>query len=219
MKKNEDLQKDVQDAIKWEPLLNGANIGVSAQNGIITLTGSVDSYTKKSKAEDAVKNVIGVRAVVEKIEIEYDSKWKKTDNDIASEVLNAFRWNLEIPNDKVKVKVEEGWVTLEGDLQWNYQKEAAKESVKVLLGVIGVSNNITINSETIDEVEKKDIERALLRNWSINDKDIQVGVSGNKVTLSGNVFSLYQKEEAGRIAWNAPGVWMVDNDLVIEYDD
>ncbi len=218
MKKNEDLQKDVQEAIKWEPLLNAAEIGVIAKDGVITLTGIVNSYTKKLEAENAAKNVAGVKAVVEKIEIKFGHTDKKDDNEIANEVVNALKWNLEIPNDKVKVKVEDGWVTLEGELEWNYQKDAAKTSVNNLMGVKGVTNFIKIRSETRDEIEKKDIEYAFARNWSVDDKDIQIKVSGNKVTLNGIVHSLYQKDEAARIAWNAPGVWSVDNELVIEYD-
>jgi len=114
MKKNEDLQKDVQDAIKWEPLLNAAEIGVIAHDGIVTLTGVVDSYAKKSEAEEAAKSVAGVKAVVEKIEIRFGNSWNKNDTEIATEVLNALKWNWEVPGEKVKVKVEDGWVTLEG---------------------------------------------------------------------------------------------------------
>ena len=214
MRNNEDLQRDVQDAIKWEPLLNAAEIGVTAKDGIITLTGIVDSYAKKLEAEDAAKNVLGVKAVVEKIEIKFTRLSEKNDDEIANEVLNAL--DCVACKDKIKVKVENGWVTLEGQLQWNYQKDAAKKSVNNLVGVRGVSNNITIRSEIHDKVEKMDIERALLRNWSINDRDIQVIVSGNRVTLIGTVVTSYQKDEAGRIAWNAPGVLIVDNELIID---
>jgi len=218
MKNNEELQRDVQNAIKWEPLLHAAEIGVTAKDGVITLTGTVDGYIKKVEAENAAKNVSGVKAVVEKIEINFGGYGKKNDNEIAKEVLNAYKFNWEVPEDRVKVKVENGWVTLEGQLEWNYQKEAAKKAVNTLDGVIGVTNNITIKSETHDDVEKSDIENALERNWSIDDQDISVKVSGNKVTLNGTVESFYQKDEAERIAWNAPGVWSVDNELVIEYD-
>jgi osmotically-inducible protein OsmY len=219
MKNNAELQKDVQDAIKWEPLLNAAEIGVTAKDGVITLTGVVNGFAKKSEAEHAAKSVAGVKAVVEKIEIKFGNDWaKKDDNEIASEVLNAFKWNWEIPNDKVKVKVEKGLVTLEGELPWNFQKEAATNAVKNLLGVIGVVNNIMIKSETHDTIEKQDVERALARNWSINTQDIKVKVSGTKVTLTGTVSSWYQKDEAGRIAWNTPGIWTVDNELAVEYD-
>ena len=219
MKSNETLQKDVQYAIKWEPLLNAAEIGVTVKDGIVTLTGTVDSYSKKSEAEEAAKKIAGVKAVVEKIEINFGDTGKTSDLDIATEILNAFKWNWEIPSDKVKVKVESGWVSLEGNLNWNYQREAAKKVVSKLIGVKGVTNNIKIESETNDEIEKKDIENALGRNWSMDDSDIQVRVSGHKVTLNGVVDSWYQKDEAGRIAWNAPGVWNVDNELKVEYSD
>lgn len=218
MKNNEELQKDVQDAIKWEPLLNAAEIGVIAKDGVITLTGTVDSYAKKIEAEEAAKSVLGVKAVVEKIEIKFDGMGRKNDNEIASDVLSALKWNWGVPSNKVKIKVEDGWISLDGELHWNFQKEAAKDSVKNLIGVRGVTNNITIKSETHDEIETKDIERALGRNWSIDDKNIQVKVTGKIVTLNGTVNSSYQRDEAERIAWNAPGVWLVNNALVVEYN-
>ena len=218
MKTNAELQKDVQDAIKWEPLLNAAEIGVTVKDGLVTLTGTVDNYSKKLQAECAAKNVAGVKAVVEKIEINYGSWGTTTDTDIAKEILSALKWNFEVPNDKVKVKVENGWVTLDGELPWNYQREAAKNAVHKLNGVKGVTNNIKIKPDLEDAIEKEDIESALERNWSINDDDIDVTVVGSKVTLTGTVDSWYQKDEAGRIAWNAPGVEKVINDLVIEYN-
>ena len=218
MKNNAELQKDVQDAIKWEPLLNAAEIGVTVKDGIVTLTGTVDSYTKKTEAEDAAKNVAGVKAVVEKIDIKLAHWGKTTDAEIATEVLRAFKWNWQVPNDKVKVKVEDGWVTLEGELHWNYQREAARNAIQNLLGVKGVSNNINIKSETHDAIEKMDIESALRRNWSINDDNIDVEVSGTIVTLTGTVKSWYQRNEAEKIAWAAPGVWTVKNDLLVEYE-
>ena len=219
MKTNAELQKDVQDSIKWEPMLNAAEIGVTVKDGVVTLTGVVDLYSKKTEAQDAAKNVVGVKVVVEKIEVKYNSTWgKKDDNEIATEILNAFKWNWQVPNDKVKVRVEKGWVTLEGELEYNYQKEAAKDAVKNLLGVIGVSNDIKIKPTASEAIEKSDIESALKRNWSIYGNDITVKVSGHKATLTGTVDSWYQKEEAGRIAYNAPGVWFVDNELLVDYD-
>jgi osmotically-inducible protein OsmY len=218
MKTNEDLQKEVQDAIKWEPLLQAAEIGVTVKDGVVTLTGTVDNHIKKIEAETAAKNVKGVKAVVEKIEIKYSSFWDaKTDLEIANEVISALRWNWNVPNDTVKVKVEDGWVTLEGELNWNHQREAAKNAVKNLEGVKGIYTNIKINSDRTDSVEKEAIEKAFSRNWSINDNNIEVKVKANEVTLIGAVSSYFQKDEAERIAWMAPGVESVNNELSVGY--
>lgn len=218
MKNNADLQRDVQDAILWEPLLNAAEIGVTVNDGIVTLSGTVDSYSKKLEAEHATKNVAGVKAIVEKIEIKFANSWSKSDNEIAMEVLNALKWNWQVPHEKVRVKVENGWITLEGELTWNYQSEAAKKAVHHLMGVTGVTNNILIRSEINDTIERHDVEAALGRNGSIDASEINVKVSGTKVTLTGSVNSWYDKEEAARIAWNTPGIWKVENELEVEYD-
>jgi osmotically-inducible protein OsmY len=218
MKSNAELQQDVQDAIKWQPLLNAAEIGVTAKDGIVSLTGVVDSYAKKTEAENAAKNVAGVTALVEKIEVKYPSSYTKTNAEIATEVLTALGASWDVPNDKVKVKVEAGWITLTGEVSWYYQKEAARDAIVGLMGVTGVTNNITIRSESLESVEKADIENALKRNWAFYENDIKVQVSGHKATLTGTVDSIYQRDEAGSIAWNAPGVWNVDNELVIDWD-
>ena len=218
MKTNAELQKDVQDAIKWQPLLNAAEIGVTAKDGVVSLTGVVDSYAKKTEAEDAAKNVAGVTALVEKIEVRYPSSYSKTNAEIATEVLTALKARWDVPSDKVKVKVEAGWITLTGEVGWNFQREAAKDAIKSLMGVIGVTNNIKIKSESMESVEKAGIESALKRNWAFYDDNIRVQVSGHRATLTGTVDSLYEKNEAARIAWNAPGVWSVDNELVVDWN-
>ena len=217
MKSNETLQRDVQESIKWEPLLHAAQIGVIAKNGIVTLTGTVDSYAKKMEAETATKKVAGVKAIVEKIEIDYGHFGKITDDKIAEDILKEFNSNLTVPSNSIKVTVENGWVTLEGNVNWNYQREATKNSVTNLMGVRGISNNIKINPEIKEKVEKRAIEKAFQRNWAINYDEIDVDVYDNNVRLTGNVDSYYQKDEAERIAWNAPGVWSVNNDLEVGY--
>ena len=219
MKTNEVLQQDVEDAIEWEPLLSAAEIGVIAKNGMITLTGTVGTYAEKLEAEDAAKKVGGVKAVVEEIKVNPYKSGKKNDSEIATEVLNALKWSCEIPNDKIQVKVEDGWVTLEGELNWNYQKEAATKVATNLIDVKWVANNIILKSETSAKVEKEDIEKAFNRNWSLAKKNILVEVSNNKVILTGIVYSSYQKEEAARIAWKAPGILAVENNLIIDYQD
>ncbi len=218
MKSNETLQKEVQDAIKWEPLLNSAEIGVIVKDGIVTLTGNVDSYIKKVEAETAAKNVAGVKAVAENIKIHFESSFAKDDTEIAKEIVSAWRWNWNVPDSKLKVKVESGWVTLEGDVEWNYEREAARKSVEKLTGVKGVTNNVLIKSSYKDDVEEEAIEKAFKRSWSINESQLKVHVNHNNVTLTGSVNSLYQKEEAARLAWNTPGVWSVDNELSIVYN-
>ncbi|AMR30009.1 ornithine aminotransferase [Mucilaginibacter sp. PAMC 26640] len=216
MRTNEELQQDVENAIKWEPLLNAAEIGVTAKDGVITLTGTVDNYLKKQEAENAAKSVAGVKAVAEDITIKFPSDFRKSDTEIAKEVIDALKANW-IPDGKVKAFVENGWVKLEGAVHWNFQKDAAKNAVKPLMGVIGVTNEIKIQAESHDEIETKEIEEALARNWSVSDQGIEVKVNGSRVTLTGSVHSLYQKDEADRIAWNAPGVCEVDNELYIDY--
>ena len=165
MKSNAELQQDVQDAIKWQPLLNAAEIGVTAKDGVVSLTGVVDSYVKKTEAEDAAKNVAGVTALVEKIEVRYPSTYSKTNGEIATEVVTALKTRWDVPKDKVKVKVEDGWITLTGDLGWNFQRDAAQDAIESLMGVTGVTNNIKIKSESMEAAEKTSIENALKRNW------------------------------------------------------
>lgn len=215
MKSNQELQTDVQNAIKWEPLLHAAEIGVTVKDGIVTLSGNVDSYTKKINAERATKNVVGVKAIAEEIKINYGSSFQKNDAEIAKEILGAWKNNWQVPDDKIKVKVEDGWVKLDGTVAWNYQKEASEKAINHLIGVKGVTNLITIDSDSKDNIEEHAVEDALNRNWSINANDIKVDVKMNKVKLTGLVKSLYQKEEAGRLAWNAPGVCAVENELAV----
>ena len=149
----------------------------------------------------------------------YNSACKISDHDIADEVLSAFKWNWQIPGRRVKISVVNGWLTLEGDVEWNYQREAAYRSVTNLVGVRGVTNSITIDSETHDEIERHKIEMELVQDWSIDDEDIHVNVIGENVILSGIVHSFFQKSEAGRIAGNSTGVRIVENELVIDGDD
>jgi len=152
MNTDEILQKNVQDALKWEPQLQAAEIGVIAKNGIVTLTGTVDNYYKKNEVENAIKKVSGVKAIVEKIQIKTADSKDITDNIIAERILNVFKSDFSIPHEKIKLKVEKGWVTLEGNVNWKYQKEASKSAVTALMGVRGVTNNIKTRIERINNV-------------------------------------------------------------------
>lgn len=219
MKSNEDLQKNVVAAINWEPLLQAAEIGVMAIDGVVTLTGSVNTYAKKAEAEQAARNVTGVKTVVENIHVVCDASEKRTDAQIIMAIVSAFKWHWDIPTEKISVIVENGWVFLTGELEWNYQKEAAKTAISNLIGITGITNNISITNSSKDIIELKDIEMAIERNGTINNKDITIDIFDSVVTLRGHVDSWHQKSEAGRIAWNAPGVKQVQNDLYVDFEE
>ena len=215
MKTNHQLQIDVIEAIKWEPLLKQTKIDVEANEGVITLSGIVDSFIKKSVAVNTAKKVTGAKALVEKIEIQLNTDDEKSDAEIAIGVLSALKANKDIPVDTVQIEVEDGHVTLDGKLEWNHQKQAAQQSASTVEGIKVLTNRIEIETDNPDDIEKGEIEEAIARNWALNNQDIQVCVSGNKVTLKGIVHSFYQKDVAEKMAWNAPGVCVVNNELII----
>lgn len=160
-----------------------------------------------------------VLTVLEEIMVVCNTKDQRTDAEIMTAIENTLKWHWDIPTEKVTVVVEDNWVFLSGELEWNYQKEAAKNAISNLIGIIGITNNITVKNSSIDVIEQNDIEIAIERNGAIKSKDIGVYVYDNVVTLKGHVDSWYQKSEAGRIAWNAPGVKQVQNDLYVDFDE
>lgn len=206
MKSDNELQKDVVQAIGWEQLVPLNAIKVVAHNGMITLSGSTDSCGKKMEVEHAVKNVIGVALIVNVIEVTNIVNIGKSDDELSKEIVQTLEICPTIPTDKIKIAVSGGWVTLEGEVQWNHQRKATHDIVAQIFGVNGIANNIKIKTQEADNLEKAAIESALRRNSSIKASDVIVNVTGHNVILSGSVGSFYQKEEAGRLAWNAPGV-------------
>jgi osmotically-inducible protein OsmY len=211
------LQQNVQNAIQWEPSVNASDIGVRAHDGVVTLSGTVNSYARKINAENAAKKVKGVKALAEDIIVDFGNSLNKDDTKLAKSVLKSYQRSDEIPDDKVKITVENGWVNLEGQVAWKYQKDEFQDTIKNIRGIKGVNNLITVESDSIDILERKEVENALTRNWSIDAEGVKVNVTNNTVKLTGLVHSLYQKEEAGRLAWNAKGVWTVENDLAVVY--
>lgn len=205
------LQKNVEETLKWEPQLKALQIGVTAKDGIITLTGTVDNYFKKSEAEKAVKKVNGVRAIVEEIEVKPIDLKNISDHHIAEKILGIFKSSFAIPDDKILIEVEKGWVTLEGNVNWNHQKEAARNAVADILGVKGITDNILTKSAHKDVVRKAAVENALKNNAALQEDNIIITVKDGDVTLSGLVKTFFEKEEAERIAWKIPGVWSVVN--------
>lgn len=216
MKSDIQIQKDVMDELKWEPYLNASEIGVAVKNGVVTLSGQVDSYAKKLLAEKATKRVAGVKAVAEDIQIGISPSYRKTDAEIADAVLNALKWHTAVQEEKIKIKVEDGIVKLEGEVEWDYQRINAKAAIENLAGVQSVINLITVKPKIkVSDIQQK-INSAFIRSATIDAKKINIEVSGGKVTLRGKVRSFAEKEDAERAAWSAPGVISLDSNLSVE---
>jgi osmotically-inducible protein OsmY len=209
------LKKDVEAELQWEPSLNAASIGVAVKDGIVTLTGRVSSYAEKMAAARAATRVAGVRAVANEIEVALLPSDQRTDEDIARAVANALAWNTSVLADSIKALVSNGWVTLEGTVDWYYQKEAAERAVRYLRGVKGVSNNIVVRPTVSANVVKAQIEAALKRSAELDAQRITVETRGDTVILRGTVRSLAERQEAERAAWAAPGVAAVENHITI----
>ncbi|UBM60028.1 BON domain-containing protein [Marinilongibacter aquaticus] len=220
MKTNEGLQIDIQNSLKWEPLLYTAQISVMVHEGLATLRGIVDSFIKKRHAENTAKKVFGVKAIVQNIEVKLPADLSKTDGDLAREVSLALESNDYLPRDKVSVKVENGDISLAGILNWHYQKEEAGALAGNLTGVRSVTNNIEIRPTFHNSIEQKEVENAIARSSRCgNPNKINVSVWGTTVTLNGKVSFLHQKEEAERIAWNTPGIGNLSNKLLVFPDN
>jgi osmotically-inducible protein OsmY len=212
---NQSLQYVVQEALRWEPQLQGTQFGVIANDGVITLTGVTDSYYKKMEAEKIAKNIAGVRALIERIAVVVQDDHQLTDEEIGAKILSIYQSSFTIPDHKIKVTIENGWVTLEGKVHWNYQKHAAEDALHTIQGIRGISNLIQTQTNRDSEIKKEFIEKALHDSALLHDSSIEVEVNNRRVTLSGHVNTLYEKEEAERLAWNAKGVIAVENALTL----
>ena len=221
MKTDTDLQRDVLDELQYEPSLEAQAIGVTVHEGVVTLTGHVQTYIDKYTAETATKRVSGVRAVAEELSVSLFSGHERNDSDIAHAAANALDWNVNVPLNKVQTKVENGWVTLTGDIDWNYQREAALNSVRHLIGVKGVNNLMGVKTPATTSVSTVEvhgkIEAALKRNMMKDSNGITVEAKDGKVKLQGKVQSWEEHDDAGLAAWSAPGVTAVENDIQVTY--
>ena len=215
MKTDSELQRDVMDELRWEPTIRAAEIGVGVTDGVVTLSGYVDSYYKKWAAERAAARVWGVRAVAERIQVRLPGSLKRSDEDIAGAASNAIEWNVLVPRGRVKVQVQDGVVTLSGEVDWWYQKEAAEDAARQLVGVVLVSNRITIRPALKPLDTEEEIRGAFQRNALLDARRITIQARGGKVILTGIARSWAERAEAQWSAWAPPGVSQVQNDIII----
>ncbi len=215
MKTDSQLQRDVIEELEWDPRVDHADIGVSVVDGVVSLNGWVKSYAEKIAAETAAKRVGGVNAIAEELKIRYASDAKTADHEIAKRILEIFKYNVLIPDERIKVKVEKGWVSLTGDVEWNYQSVEAAKAVGKVSGVFGVTNHLAIRNQAHASDIRKRIGDAFKRQADLDAKSVTITAVGNKVTLGGKVKALHERRLAEQAAWAAPGVTTVEDHIVI----
>ena len=209
------LQQHVTDALDWEPSVDAADIGVSVDNGVVTLRGDIRTFAEKAAAERVALGVYGVKAVANDLVVRLGNGLERTDTEIAQAALSALRWNTVVPFEKVSLTVSNGWVTLKGELDWNYQRLAAANIVRDLRGVRGVSNLLTVMPRPTPADLRTRIESALKRSAEVDARRISIAVENGKVTLTGNVHSWFERTQADKAAWAAPGVREVDDRIAV----
>ncbi len=212
------LKKHVEEELSWEPGVNAAAIGVAVKDAVVTLTGHVQSFVEKRAAEQAVLRIHGVRALANELEVRFLPGSEQTDENIALKAASALLWHSSIPKDRIKVQVSNGFITLEGTVDWQYQREAAESAVENLLGVKGVYNTVTVQPSHMRAEVRSEIEAALKRNAEIDARHVSVSVVQNRVILSGETDSFFKKITVERAAWKAPGVIWVENNIKVSPD-
>lgn len=216
MKTDMELQKDVMDELLWQPTLKPARIGVSVSNGVVTLSGMVDNYGQKRDAENAVLGIEGVKAVADDLEVQLHKESMRTDSEIAEAAVHILDWHSLVPKDKITVRVENGWITAEGKVDWIYEKNAVKNALSRLPGVKGITNLVAVVPRIDDANVKRNIKAAFERNAGIDANHIHVEHTGDTVILTGTVRSYAERRDAEKAAANAPGVALVDNRLDVK---
>ena len=215
MRPNSDIERDVREELQWDPDLDATDIAISAKDGVVTLAGFVRSYTDKYEAEAAAKRVAGVVGVANDIEVRLPSVDERPDPEIARDAVAAIKSQLPISSERIKVVVKNGWVSLEGQVEWQYQKNTAENAVRRIKGVKGVSNLISLKPRAEPSEIKKKIVDAFRRSAEVDGNRIAVEAHGSEVVLKGTVRSWIEREEAERVAWSAPGVTKVEDRIVV----
>ena len=210
------LRQHVEDELLWDPSLPAASIGVAVRDAVVTLTGKVETYAQKQAAAELVSHIRGVRAVADELEVRLAAESQRSDDDMAHRIDSIFTWNATIPRDRIQVQVKQGWVTLEGSVEWHFQRSAAEDAIRGLMGVKGITNSIAVQPGPVPRNAKTRLEAALARQGMASSKELSVIVDENTILLSGPVLSPAVREAIERLAWKTPGIERIQNELRVE---
>jgi osmotically-inducible protein OsmY len=213
MRTDADLKRDVTAELAWDPAVESTAIGVAVKDGVVTLTGHIDTFAQKHAAARAVRRVADVKAIALELDVKLAPDHRRSDTDIATSAEHALKWNTLVPSDKIKLTVDHGWITLRGEVDWDFQRRTVEKAIRPLMGVVGISNELTLRVRPLAANLSRKIEEALTRQALREAKHIQVSVDGATVKLTGTVHSWQERDAAQGVAWTAPGVRAVINEL------
>jgi osmotically-inducible protein OsmY len=216
MKSDAELKRDIEAELAWDPAVRAASIGVAVQDGVVTVTGHLQTFAERHAVERVLRRVGGVKAIAIEIDVRLAPSHRRSDTEIATAIEQALRWNTVVPVAQVQVTVDNGWVTLRGDVEWDYQRRSVEKAIRPLMGVVGISNEMTIRTRVAPADLQLRIAGALKRQAEREARRLDIRVEGGCVTLRGNVHSWYERDAAQGAAWSAPGVRMVVNEINID---
>lgn len=216
MKTDADLKRDVEAELAWDPAVRSTDVGVAAKDGVVTLTGHIETYAEKYAIERALRRVAGVKAIAVELDVRLSPEHRRSDTDIALAAEQALKWNTLVPLDKIRITVDKGWVTLQGEVEWDYQRKSVEKAIRPLMGVVGMSNDIMLRQRVTPADIERRIASAFTRQVEREMKRIQIKVEGSTVTLTGSVNSWHERDAAQGVAWQAPGVRAVINELRVD---